>query len=46
MHCIYRSMLKGTYRAEAWSNSEQINLTALAVFELGLSDDISQSVSQ
>ena len=39
-------MPKGTCRAEATSNSEKINLVALAIIEFRLSEGISQSVSQ
>ena len=39
-------MPKGTSWAEAMSNSEKIRPVALAVIELRLSEDVSQSVSQ
>ena len=37
-------MLKGTYPAEAMSNSEKIKPVALTVIELSLSEGISQSL--
>ena len=46
MHCTHCGMPKGTFRAEATSNSENIKPVALAVIELRLSEGISQSVSQ
>ena len=46
MQCTYCGMPKGTSRAEATSNSENIKPVALAVIELRLSEGISQSVTQ
>ena len=46
MHCTYCGMPKGTYLAEAMSNSEKINPVVLAVIELRLSEGISQLLSQ
>ena len=44
--CMYCGMPKGTSQAEAMSNSEKIKPIALAVIELHLSEDISQSFTQ
>ena len=44
MHALY--ILKGMSLDKAMSNSERIKPVALAVIELRLSEDISQSVSQ
>ena len=46
MHCTYCGMLKGTCRAEATLNSDKIKPVALAVIELGLSEGISQLLTQ
>ena len=43
---MYCGMPKDTSRAEATLNSEKIKPIALAIIELRLSKDISQSVSQ
>jgi len=41
MHCTYCSMPKGTFQAEATSNSEKIKPVPLAVIELCWSEGIS-----
>ena len=46
MHCTYCGMSKGTCRAEAMSNSENIKPIALAIIKLCFSEGISQLVSQ
>ena len=46
MHRMYCGMPKGTCLAEAMLNSEKIKCIALAVTNLRLSEDISQSVTQ
>jgi len=42
---MYSGMAKGTYRAEATSNSEKIKSVTLAIVELCESEGISQAVS-
>ena len=45
-HCTYCGMSKGTFWAEATSNSEKIKPVALAIIELCFTEGISQSGSQ
>jgi len=45
MLCMYSGMAKGTSRAEAMLNSENIKSVVLAIVELRESEGISQSVS-
>ena len=44
MYCMYCSMAKHIYRAEATSSNEKINSIGLTVIEVHLSEGISMSV--
>jgi len=46
IYCMYSGMTKGTFGAEAMSNSLKIKSVALAIVNLCLSEDIRQLVSQ